>query len=74
MTRSRSCDPVMTRCREREGLPGHGSHTVGVTRCDPLAVYLGCALIAVWCVLRAWDHLHGRPIEPDPWAELPQPV
>ena len=38
-----------------------------------LAIYLGCALLAAWAILRAWDHLHGRPIEPDPWAALPQP-
>lgn len=38
-----------------------------------LAVYLGCALIAAYVVVRAWDHFRGRPPEPDPWAALPQP-
>ena len=25
-----------------------------------LAIYLGCALLAAWAILRAWDHLRGR--------------
>jgi hypothetical protein len=26
-----------------------------------LAMWAGCALMAVWAILRAWDHFHGRP-------------
>ena len=25
-----------------------------------LAIYLGCALMAAWAILRAWDHLTRR--------------
>ena len=39
-----------------------------------IAIYLGCAVIAAYVILRAWDHFRGLPpIEPDPWATLPQP-
>jgi hypothetical protein len=39
-----------------------------------LAIYLGCALMAVWAILRAWDHFHGRPPVTPPWEEpLPTP-
>lgn len=35
-----------------------------------VAIYLGVALMAAWAILRAWDHLRGRPmpapdVEPD---------
>jgi hypothetical protein len=32
-----------------------------------LAIYAGCALMAVWAALRAWDHLRGRPPVTPPW-------
>ena len=32
-----------------------------------LAIYFGCALMAAWAILRAWDHFHGRPpVTPEP--------
>ena len=33
-----------------------------------LAIYLGAALMAAWAILRAWDHVRGRPA-PEPWVE-----
>ena len=39
-----------------------------------LAVYLGCALMAAWAVLRAWDHFHGRPPLRPEWPEPVPPA
>lgn len=33
-----------------------------------VAIYLGCAVMAAWAILRVWDHIRGRPA-PVPWIE-----
>jgi hypothetical protein len=39
-----------------------------------LAIYLGCGLLAAWAILRAYDHLRGRPPVTPPWEEPLPPV
>ncbi len=34
-----------------------------------LAIWAGCALLAVWAAIRAWDHFHGRPPLRPEWPE-----